>query len=88
MGLRKTHTVETRRRIAMSMRGGRQSKETRDKIARAKMKPVVRLDDGRVFNSIGEAAEALGVSHAAVSMVLRGLRNEVRGHKFAYIKSN
>ena len=62
-----------------------QSMETRRKIAMAKMKPVRRIEDGRRYNSIGEAAQAIGVSHTLVSGVCRGKRKHAAGWTFEFI---
>lgn len=48
-------------------------------------KKVVRIEDGHVFNSLREAAEASGIkTHAHISDCLRGLRNKAGGYHWKY----
>ncbi len=47
------------------------------------MVPVIR-DDGKRYASVHEAADELGVTHGAISHVLRGLVKTCKGHAFQY----
>lgn len=49
----------------------------------AAKKPVIR-DDGVVFQSVTEAAKAMGVSHGCVCHCLKGRCKTVKGHSFKY----
>lgn len=48
-----------------------------------RMVPIIR-DDGREYDCVKDAARDMGVTHGAVSHVLRGLTKTCRGHSFKY----
>jgi hypothetical protein len=60
------------------------AQESRDKIAAALSKPVLR-SDGVIFKSAAEAGRVLGKSHAKISMVANGKRNTAYGYKWEYV---
>lgn len=47
-------------------------------------KQVICLDNGNVYASAKDAAEAMGVSYAAMAMCCRGEIHSVKGNHFAY----
>lgn len=53
---------------------------------KSKRKPVIRLNDGRRFDSILDAAKASGLSHSAVSMICNGRLASARGLSFTFDK--
>jgi len=56
------------------------------KIAHEKNKrKVTCLTNGITYNSIQEAADALGVNHGKISAVASGKRSHTGGYKFAYV---
>lgn len=48
-----------------------------------RMVPITR-DDGRRFDCVEDAAREMGVTHGAISHVLRGLVKTCKGHTFQY----
>jgi len=62
-----------------------QALEIRKKVALSKQKKVECTTLNTVFDSVSEAAEALGLSISGVSCVCRGKRNSAYGLKFSFI---
>lgn len=81
-------TQEIRRRIADRLRGRKLPPEVREKIAAASAqncKQVICLDDGIVYSSVKQAAEAYGVSSCSIINVCRRDNNRsCHGKHFAY----
>lgn len=48
-------------------------------------KPVLCIETGKVYNSIADASEDLGVSHDAVGHQLRGRTKACKGKHFAFV---
>lgn len=59
------------------------SEESKLAMKASRMTPVVR-DDGKTYASVEEAAKDLGVTHGAISHVLKGLTKTCKGHTFKY----
>ena len=59
------------------------SDETKLAMKAPRMVPIVR-DDGKEYDCVEDAAREMGVTHGAISHVLRGLTKTCRGHSFKY----
>lgn len=59
------------------------SKETRAKIARSLQRLVIR-SDGKLYESVNEAAKDNGVTHGAVSMNIHGKTKTCKGFTFSF----
>lgn len=82
------HTEEARA-LMSAMRKGRKNKpESIEKTASFHRKPVMCLDDGRVFISAIEAGKHYGLfNHCKVAEVCRGMRKTAAGRKFQYVNT-
>lgn len=49
-------------------------------------KAVIRIDDGKIFNTIKEAAEEIGVNYTHIGEVCRGSRKSCGGYRWSYVK--
>lgn len=47
-------------------------------------KKIIRLNDGKIFGSLVEAAEEIGAKPANISMVLHGTNKTIKGYSFAF----
>lgn len=47
---------------------------------------VIRLDDGKIFKTIKEAAEDIGVNYTHIGEVCRGARKTCGGFRWSYLK--
>lgn len=54
-----------------------------DSIKRATMKPVIRLDDGVTFESIGHAADAVGIDRSTIGKAIKNKKRSA-GYYWAY----
>lgn len=52
-----------------------------------RMVPIVR-DDGKEYDCVEDAARDMGVTHGAISHVLRGVTKTCKGHSFKYKHPN
>lgn len=62
----------------------RLSQEAIERLSAANRRQVIR-DDGKVYKSVGDAADDIGVTGAMVSHVLNGRAKTAHGHSFAYV---
>lgn len=60
------------------------SQEAIESLSAANRRQVIR-DDGKVYKSVGDAADDIGVTGAMVSHVLNGRAKTAHGHSFAYV---
>lgn len=85
-------TLEWKAKISAANKGRKNSPETIAKIKANRpkdmfMKPVVCLDDGRVFPSIRDAASFYGVRKKGISEALNGRQIRAGGKYFALLKN-
>jgi group I intron endonuclease len=75
--------VEGSRKMSVSHKGLQMSKESIEKSAKARRKPIID-ENGVVYPSAKEVAEALGCSKASVRAVLWGNQKICKGHTFKF----
>lgn len=89
--IRKAHlgikmSEESCRKMSESKRGKKRSKEAIENASKARQKKVVRLEDGRIFESCKEAAEVIGTSKQHICSVLKGRNKTCKGYHLKYYK--
>jgi len=95
--LGKPRTEETKAKIRASKTGVARSKPSNSAIAifvenmrraaRNRRRPIMCVDDLRMFNSATEAGDYYGLSKATISAVATGRRNSAYGKRFVYIEA-
>ncbi len=94
-GYSKPHTEERKLKWSEERKGkpfkGRQNRTTPNseshnrKIGEANSRPLICLNDGKVFKSIREASLKLGLTEGKVSLVCNGKRPHTKGYKFKFL---
>ena len=69
-------TTETRKKMSLSRRGAKNGYSHK----------VIRLEDKKVYDCVGEAAREIGVHRACVSDVCRGKQKTTGGFHFMYLE--
>ena len=88
INLGRKHTEEEKLKRANSLRGKKRTQETRKKMSETRKQkaigctPVVCVNDGKSYRSIGDAASAYGLCYNSVYRVLRGQYPNVKGYSF------
>lgn len=85
------HRPEVVEQMRLRKLGTKNSKETRERIRKARSKqkmknykPIVCLTTGETFTSLKEAVSKLGVCYSKLSEVLHGTRKHTRGLRFSF----
>lgn len=68
--------------------GFRMSKNGRKSLAEKRKKKIVRIEDGKVYNSITEAAEDINLSVSMISMQLHGNYSRAGGYHYKFFKED
>lgn len=88
---RRTHTAETKQKIAENTKKALNniSRESKMKMLKASMatKQVICLDTNIIYNSVTECAEAYSSTTSEISAVCKGKRITAKGAKFRYYKN-
>lgn len=66
--------------------GQKSSPEHVEKIMAKKRKPVMCLNNGKIYKSAREAARELGISYCRISEVCNGKRTHTKRYKFKFVK--
>jgi group I intron endonuclease len=84
-------SIETRKKLSEANKGKHLSIETRRKISESlkgkTAKAVICVETGALYSSITEAAESIGVTTGAISMVVRGIRKTSGGYHWKYVEA-
>ena len=64
--------------------GFRMSPEGRNSIRQKRKKKVIRLEDGKVYDSLTEAAEDVGVVISNISLAIKGVHHTAGGYHWDY----
>ena len=48
-------------------------------------KPIICIDNGKIFDSVKSAAASVGVTHSCISMALNGKMKTAGGYRWAYL---
>ena len=75
---------ETRKKISESHKGKIVSEETRKKLREINGKKVICIETERIFNSIKEAGEYVGVGDSAIGNCLSGRSKTCKGYHWKY----
>lgn len=86
-------STETKEKIRAKLSGYKHTDEMKKRISDSKTgvpnllgrKPIVD-QDGRVYSGVTEAAESIGVTPGAISMVLSGKRKSAKGKTFTFLE--
>ena len=62
--------------------GSLNSSEHKEAISKANSKSILCLNNGKVYSSHREAAEALDLNYSKISLVVNGKRSHTKGYKF------
>lgn len=88
----RVHTEESRIKRSIKMSGSNNhyygkkfSKEHKEKLAAAKRKKIICLNNDETYNSLKEAAEDLNLSAGNISNVLRKRIKHTKGFKFKFL---
>lgn len=65
--------------------GFRMSPEGRDSIRQKRKKKVVRLEDGKVYDSLTEAAEDVDTVISNISLAIKGTNHTARGYHWSFM---
>lgn len=82
-------TLEHRQKISEALVGIQRSDEVRKNMSKAQTKTkrkVLCLNNGKVYESMTEAAKELGTSKTMIYRVCRGINQTANGYEFAYVK--
>lgn len=91
--IRKAHlgvkmSEESCKKMSEYRKGRKRSQATIDKIAKARYKKVIRLEDGYIYESCKQAAEMLGASRQHVTSVCKGRYTTCKGYHLEYYKGD
>ena len=68
--------------------GFRMSKQGRESLARKRMKKVIRLEDGKIYDSMTEAAEDVGTVLSNISLAINGAHHTAKGYHWDYFSES
>ena len=80
----KTHSEETKKKLSELRKGKTHNEESKKKIGEAQWKKVVCLETGKVFNSVKEAGEIIGVFPTSISACCTGKQKTCGGFHWKY----
>ena len=86
---KRVFSEEHKRKISNALKGIKRSPEVRERMSLAQVKTkrkVICLNNGKIYESLTQAAKELNTSKAMIYRVCRGINQTANGYKFSYVK--